>query len=246
MNRFKASSIHFLCSAVVLLLIFVLVRWIWYPGQLFEAASGVDLIVILVSVDVVLGPLITLVIFKPKKSSLKFDMACVVALQVVFMAYGVWAIFSARPVYMAFVENRFYLVTANQIDPEDQRKAAKPAFQSLPWLGPEVVGTTMPLDPNVIKNLFWAAPSGLGLHNLPQYFLAYAEVASQAKSAAKTAQELAAKGKATSIEDLGTLAAYETKKRAEGKQVLFVPLLNQKKILNVVIDASTGAVVEVL
>lgn len=246
MNRFKASSLHFVCSAIVIFFVFALVRWVWFPGQLFEAANGLHLIVILISVDVVLGPLITLVIFNPKKASLKFDMACVVLCQVGFMLYGMWAIFSARPVYFALVQNSFYLVTANEVDPEDQKKAENPVFQSLPLFGPQAVGTKMPTDPNVLRNIVWASSHGMGLHNLPQYFLPYDDIASSAKAAGRTAQELASKAKDASQEELEKLAAYESRKRAEGRNVLFVPLLNKKKILNLAIDASTGVVVDIL
>jgi hypothetical protein len=51
MSRWKASGIH------------------------FEAAGGDRLIFILAAVDVTLGPLITLIIFKAGKKGLKFDLA---------------------------------------------------------------------------------------------------------------------------------------------------------------------------
>ncbi|RZI41465.1 hypothetical protein EGT07_17935 [Herbaspirillum sp. HC18] len=245
MNRYKASVLHLLCSGIVLSLIFGLVRWIWYPGQLFEAASGTDLVVIMISVDVVLGPLITLIIFNPKKTSLKFDMACVIFVQVSFMLYGAWAIFSARPVYMAFVANNFYMVTANEIDPEDQKNAQDPMFQSLPLFGPRFVGTRIPTDQKVVRDIMAASRQGMGLQNLPQYFLPFELVAPSARTVGKTVRELSVKATAPK-EELDKLIAYESEKRAAGKQVLFIPLLNKKKVLTVAIDGTTGAVLDIL
>jgi len=246
MNRYKASFIHFLCSAVVLAAVFLLVRLIWYPGGLFEGASGTDLLVILVAVDVVLGPIITLVIFNPKKASLKFDMAVVVLCQISFMLYGVWAIFSARPVYVAFVANNFYMVTANEIDPEDQKKVENQLFQSLPVLGPEFVGTRTPTDPNVIRSIIAVTPHGMGLQNLPQYFVPYAEAAPNVRTAGRTIRELAERATTFQKEELDKLVAYESKKRGEGKTVLFIPLLNKRKVLTVAIDGITGTVLDIL
>lgn len=246
MNRYRASLLHLLSSAAVLGCIFGLVRWIWYPGGLFEAASGMDLLVILVAVDVVLGPLITLIIFNPKKASLKFDMVCVVLCQIGFMLYGVWAIFSARPVYMAFVANNFYMVTANEIDPEDQTKTENPLFRSLPAWGPQFVGTRTPTDQKVLRGIMAASRHGMGLQNLPQYFLPYADAAPMIRMAGKTVQELAGKTASAPKEELDKLMAYALRKRAEGKTVLFIPLLNKKKILTVAIDGITGEVLDIL
>lgn len=246
MTRYKASLLHFLCSAIALGLIFCVVRWIWYPGPLFDAASGTELLVILVAVDVVLGPLITLVIFNPKKASLRFDMAVVILFQVGFMCYGVWTIFSARPVYMAFVANNFYMVTASEIDPEDRKKAKNPGFQALPLFGPQFVGTRIPTDQKVVRDVMAASRHGMGLQNLPEYFLPYKEVEAAVKIAGKSVQELGAKAAAVSKNELDKLAAYEAEKRGEGKNVLFIPLLNKKKILTVAIDGASGAVLDIL
>ncbi len=246
MNRFKASLLHLLGSGCALILVFALVRWIWYPGRLFDAASGAELFVLLVGVDLVLGPLITLIIFSPGKPSLKFDIVCVLAAQVAFLSYGVWSIYSARPVYMAFAENRFYLVMANEIDPADQKKATNPTFQSLPLSGAEFVGTVQPNDPRMRENIAWASFYGMGIQQLPQYFVPYLDVAPRAKTAAMTANDLVGKMKDASKEDLTRLLDYEQRTRTEGKNALFVRLLNKKVILFVAVDAASGAVLTIL
>lgn len=246
MTRYKASLLHFFCSAIILSLIFCVVRWIWYPGPLFYAASGTDLLVILVMVDVVLGSLITLVIFNPKKASLKFDMSVVVLFQLGFMCYGVWTIFSARPVYMVFIANNFYMVTASEIDPKDQKKAEDREFQALPLFGPQFVGTRIPTDQKVVRDLMAASRHGMGLQNLPEYFLPYKEVEATVKMAGKTVRELGAKATTASKDELDKLAAYEAEKRGGGKNVLFIPLLNKKKILTIAIDGASGAVLDIL
>ena len=70
---------------------------LWYPGPLFEAAGGDRLVFILVAVDVTLGPLITLVIFKAGKKGLKFDLAVIASLQLAALVYGMHTVYVARP-----------------------------------------------------------------------------------------------------------------------------------------------------
>lgn len=246
MNRFKASLLHLSGSAFLVSLVFILVRLVWYPGRLFEAASGIDLMIILVLVDVVLGPLITLIIFSPGKPSLKSDLIIVVLLQVGFLLFGVWSIYSARPVYIPFVENRFYLVTANEIDQDDLKKANDPGFQSLPISGPTIVGTALPDDEKMRQKILWANLYGMGIQHLPQYYVTYGQAATSIKASAVTAKEMIGMVKDAAPGDLARLLDYEEKKRAEGKNVRFTRLLTKSMVLYVAVDEASGEVVEIL
>ena len=242
MNRYKAFSLHLLGSAVVLFLVFAYVRWVLYPGPLFDAASGADLVTIVILADLILGPIITLIIFNPQKRSLKFDMTCVLVFQIAFMMYGVWSTVSARPVYLAFVENRFHVVTANEIDKKDQTKAKVEAFRTFPLNGPVYVGTRQPEDQKIQEEILMGGMMGMGLQNLPEYFVPYSDVASKVVSAGKPAIAL----KAASNEDRERLIAYERRLMEANKNALFLPLISKKKILYVAIDAANGSVIEVL
>src|SRR5688572_23160036 len=103
MNRYKASLTHFGISLAVAGLVYLAVRYLWYPGPLFEIAGGLELLLIIISVDVTLGPLITLIIFKPGKWGLKFDLTVIGILQVAALIYGLHAIAESRPVFITFV-----------------------------------------------------------------------------------------------------------------------------------------------
>ena len=86
--------------------------------------GGEILLRLLIGVDVVVGPVITLLIFDPKKQSLKYDLAVIAVLQVAALAYGSYVMFEARPVYNVFVDDRFYTVPANSIDADSLARAA--------------------------------------------------------------------------------------------------------------------------
>src|SRR5215467_6827215 len=111
MSRWKASGIHLLLSCAIVGAVLVFMVSVWYRWPLFILAGGAGITLILAGVDVTLGPLITLIIFKPGKKGLKFDLTFIALLQVVALAYGVHVIFIARPVYLVFAVDRFNLVT---------------------------------------------------------------------------------------------------------------------------------------
>ncbi|MEO7743376.1 MAG: creatininase family protein [Usitatibacter sp.] len=90
--------------------------FLWFPQPLFRGAGGRDLFLVLALVDVTIGPLITLVIFKPGKPGLKFDLATIAVLQLAALSYGTHVLFEARPVWVVFLKDRFDLIRANQIE----------------------------------------------------------------------------------------------------------------------------------
>ena len=73
----------------------------------------------MVGVDVVCGPLLTLVLFNPAKSrrELRLDLSLVAVIQLAALAYGLYSISLARPVIQAFETDRFAVVSAVEIDP---------------------------------------------------------------------------------------------------------------------------------
>ena len=83
MTRFRAFTIHLTSSILIFLFFLGLMFFVWYPVPYFEIDGGWKVLRILAGVDVVLGPLLTLIVFKPGKPSLKFDMSVIVLVQLV-------------------------------------------------------------------------------------------------------------------------------------------------------------------
>lgn len=240
MSRYQAAALHFLGSASVLFLIFALVRWIWYPGPLFFAASGANLIGIVTAVDVVVGPLIMLIIFDAKKKGIKFDVVFILLCQIAFIGYGSWSIFQARPVYIAFVNQGFMLVIANEIEDTDMAKASNPEFKRRPWFGPLTVGTKAPSDEKKREEILFAGIGGMGLQNLPQYYVPYTEVMPQVKQAARPVAELPK----ISMEDKQRLLDFQAQQKNQA--VNFIPMRSKQRHLYAAIDPKTGAILGIL
>lgn len=186
MSRWKASGLHLLISAGVAVVALAVMLLVWYPWPLFEAAGGNELVMILTAVDVVIGPLLTLAVFKSGKRGLRFDLSVIAILQVCALAYGGYVVYLARPAYIVFVKDRFEVAAAADISPESLAEARDPRYRSLPVLGPELVAADFPDDPVERRKLVDLALAGLDLHNFPKYFHPYESRARQVLEKAQT------------------------------------------------------------
>lgn len=242
MNRYKASLTHFGISLAIAALVFVAVRFGWYPGPLFEGAGGLELLLLIVCVDVTLGPLITLIIFVPGKKGLKFDLVTIGVVQVAALVYGLWAIAEARPVFVAFVKDRFELVRAIDIEDEDLARGSDASGRSLSWFGPRYVGATPPRDPAEQLRLMDSALSGKDIHTYPKYYVTYASLAAQAAAKGAPIAKLRSlnPGAGGEID-----AMVSSSGRAEGG-LRFLPMRAGKRDLSVVVDANNGQVLRLL
>lgn len=143
----RAALIHFGASALVAVLAAVLVFGVWYPYPYRELAGGRELFLLIVAVDVVCGPLLTLVLFNPKKPrwELSMDLGIVALIQIAALAYGLYTLAVARPVYLVYEVDRFRVVSTADIQ-EGALNPAAGGLQRLPWWGPKVIGVREPRD----------------------------------------------------------------------------------------------------
>lgn len=155
----RASAVHLAVSLVVALVAAVVVLGVWYPYPYRELSGGRDLFVLLVCVDVVCGPLLTLVVFNKLKphAELVRDLGVVVLLQVAALAYGLYSVALARPVYLAFEGDRFRVVCAVDVEAAELGKAPA-ALRTLSWTGPQAIGVHLLQndDPEYLRSIHLA------------------------------------------------------------------------------------------
>ncbi|MGR9117556.1 MAG: TfpX/TfpZ family type IV pilin accessory protein [Gammaproteobacteria bacterium] len=242
-NRFQAFAWHLLASFGVAIASALLVFGVWYPGALASASGVNDIYILLLMVDVVLGPVITLIIFNPKKKELRRDLAIVVAVQLGALGYGLHAVFIARPVYEVFSVDRFELVFANDFTEEKLATAVNPDYRSLPLLGPKVIAARLP-DDNKARTelLFRSIAGGDDLHQLPQYYLPYS---AQKARASRTSQALEALKK-FNRDQVETVDALVKKYAAKKIEAGYLPLSGKARDLTVIVDRRSGTVLELV
>lgn len=241
LNRWKASAIHLCLSALIALTVVTIMLLVWYPPPYFNAMGGQGLLKILVGVDVTLGPLLTLIIFNPKKKSLRFDLSVIAAVQIAALAYGVFIMFEARPVYTAFATDRFDIVSANELDQADL-DAGPPQYRELPLTGPRVVGIRYPdkeKNPEEWNKLVFTAASGKDVPQFPKYYVPYPDVAADVLKKAKPLAALVEKKPETKA----AVQSFVTGSGRAESGLVYVPLMGRGEAMTAVLDAQDAKII---
>lgn len=134
--RVRAFLRHFSLSAFVAALSMGVVFLVWYPAPLYKAMGVVHVFVLVLLVDVFLGPVLTILVFDQKKKFLWFDLSMVVVIQIAGLAYGFWVVAEGRPAWLVFNVDRFDVVRVVDIDLRKISEASE-AFREPSWCGPK-------------------------------------------------------------------------------------------------------------
>ncbi len=233
-SRYRASAIHLLISGCVGLTLFALFWFVWYPAPMLIAIGGHEIFLLIISIDVIIGPVLTLVVFNTKKRSLKFDLAVIAAMQVGAMCYGASFLLEGRPAYVAALGDHFQVVQAVEITDQNIAKAKT----TLPWFGPLWVGTKAPTgryDTDAVRDV---EEIGGGRGHFPQLHIPYESMASEILEKSKPISALIASNPGKSDE----IAAWLRKHNLDANTARFQPIRIRASEFVVVIDAKTAAV----
>lgn len=230
---------HLAVSVLVAALCAALVFGVWYPYPYSQLAGGRELFMIVVAVDVIIGPLLSLVVFNPAKPRRELwrDLGIIFVIQAAALGYGLHSVAQARPVYLAFEADRFRVVAVPDIDPGTLGDAP-PSLRKLSWTGPKPLGVRLLAndDPEYLKSLQLALD---GLHPAfrPQRWVEYDTQRSHAIAAAKPLAELKRKqaAQAAMIErEVAKLGLKET-------DLGYLPLASQHHTdWSVLVELKTG------
>lgn len=184
--RLKAFLIHLLISTCIAVAVIGVVFFVWYPAPLHTAAGVTQIFLLLLAVDVVLGPLLTLIVYKSGKKTLIMDLTVIALLQFSALGYGVWTVAEGRPAWIVFGGDRFELVRIPDID---QRNIGTQALYSTPaWTGPQWVGADLPFDLEQRNDIiFESVGGGFDIYERPNLYRPLQEMTA---SIQKHAQEL--------------------------------------------------------
>jgi hypothetical protein len=243
MSRWKAAAIHCGISFAVVLTIAALMSMTWYPPLLAWAGGQLGIIGILYTVDVTVGPLLTLVVFKTGKPRLKFDLSVIALLQVLGLAYGLHVLYEARQVYLVFAVDSFHVVTAVDIPPENLEKAKATPYAKLPLAGPELIAVHLPQDPNKkFKLTLKTLSGGADIHQYPEYYLPYELIPQEVLGRAWPLDKLLGRDGPTRAK----LESWLAQNKREASSVKYLPLYAKVHDLTVLIDSRTAEILDTL
>jgi len=117
LSRYRASFIHLLISALIVGGVVGIVYWFWYPEPTFSIVGVLPIILMLIGVDLILGPLLTMIVYKHDKQGLKFDLSVIALVQIAALVYGSNTLYQEKPHYLVFAVDRLEFVAQSHIDP---------------------------------------------------------------------------------------------------------------------------------
>ncbi|NMM78961.1 hypothetical protein B2J89_20175 [Acidovorax sp. SRB_24] len=189
-----AAALHFVLSAAVAGLTAFLVFGFWFPGSLRELVGGAELFWLVVGVDLVCGPLLTLVMFNPIKSraELRRDLALVAVIQLLALGYGIQTLSYARPVALVHEVDRFRVIGFADLDEAD---AVHAPDWAKPWRlsRPRTVGIRAAISGQEQLDSIDASIQGIEPSQRPSWWQDYARSVPQVLQRARPLTELRAK-----------------------------------------------------
>lgn len=205
-KRLKFSLSHLLLSFLIALLVIGLVFLIWYPSPLATAVGVTHIFLMLLVIDVILGPLLGLLVYKEGKKTLKFDLSIIILIQIAALCYGVFSIEQGRPAWLVFHADRFELVRKNDIMFENIDQAQS-QFQQASWTGPQFAAVKLALSPQQRKNdMFTEVLGGISLAQQPDRYVELTQAKNQIQQRALPLAELEQYNPKTDVEK--TFAKY--------------------------------------
>ena len=241
MSKLRAFLTHFGISATIVGVIFGVIFFLWYPTPYFRVGGASQIIKVLIGVDLVLGPLLTLIVYRPNKPRLAFDMSVIVVIQLAALIYGTNVIYSERPYYAVFAVDRFEVLGAEEID----RSVLKDtALAEKPVLGPIRVVSVLPENREAHQKfmfsvLFEGQPD---LERRPEFWRPYAERVDDVIARARPLRELRQAYPAATNE----IDRMIRRNGNDASELGFLPIIGRKGDFSVILDTTNGDIVDIV
>ncbi len=116
--KYKLASLNFAISLIIIFA-FLGYSWlIWHPYSFSELTGFKKSAGVILLVNIFLGPLLILFIYKKNKKHLTFDLSVLATIQVLAFLAGAYSIYSKHPVYTVFTVDRFSLINPKLATPQ--------------------------------------------------------------------------------------------------------------------------------
>ncbi|MEM7284441.1 MAG: TfpX/TfpZ family type IV pilin accessory protein [Pseudomonadota bacterium] len=235
MNKFKAFAAHLSLSLIVVGLVLGIIVFVWYPDPLFTAMSGWDVVKILIFVDLILGPILTFIVYKPNKPSLRFDLSVIAFIQIAALAYGTFVFFKERPLYLVHAIDVFHIVTASEVDRNHTRFDE---LKQIPLVGPRLAIVFLPDSAEERSKLTEEVVLGgaADIERRPEFYRPYEDHLDKVFERTISLSALQNQDEATKKK----IARFKEKHADRLDQMTFVPLKKKYGFMLLAIDKESG------
>lgn len=182
---------HLLISLFVAIATAFLVFRLLYPPPWHLLFAVGSIFVLLLIVDVVCGPILTLILASPEKSGRErwLDFSLIGSVQLVALLYGLYSVWVARPVVLAFESDRLVAVSANEVQTDSLAQAPE-ALRHLPWWGLHLVGTRKAASSEEFFENMRLGLGGISPAMRPDWWVLWDSTLSDMRARAKPVTEL--------------------------------------------------------
>ncbi|KQV96997.1 TfpX/TfpZ family type IV pilin accessory protein [Rhizobacter sp. Root1221] len=207
-QRTRAGAIHLAISFAVAALAAGLVFGLWYPGAFRSLAGGRELFFLVVSVDVVMGPVLTFAVFDLTRKTwphLRRDLITIGVLQMAALGYGLHTVYAVRPVALVFEVDRLRVISAADVQ-LSELPVARPEYQRLPLTGPWQLAAREPAAGAENTESLFMGLKGVDLGQRPSFWQPYDEALPRILARTRPIQQLLARFPARQPELMAALA----------------------------------------
>lgn len=187
-SRWTAAPLHLLLSLLVIGGIAIAALLLWFPAGLHRVANLGHTFKVMLAIDIVVGPFLTLLLYRPGKRGLKVDLAMIALLQLGFLAYGLHVLWQKHPVFLVGSKEAFAVVLADEAPAGATEGAEAKGWSRFHGTGPWLVGVD--LSDRKSRDAFLDAylSNAAGPLQDARRYLPYARVARDIARAAATVQ----------------------------------------------------------
>lgn len=139
----QALLVNLLISVVLISLTLGLLVFWFFPYPFIAVDDVATASIMIIAVNLCIGPLLTFILYKPGKKGLLFDVISIAVLQLAALAYGLYAVYDSRPAYLVFYGDSFYLADHKQVD---ESVIADDRLKVGAWGRPKLVAAVLPGD----------------------------------------------------------------------------------------------------
>ncbi|MEB3767269.1 TfpX/TfpZ family type IV pilin accessory protein [Acinetobacter sp. MD2] len=169
-SRMNIFLKYLLISTFMFFITMITVNFIWYPYPLNKILELNHILLIMFLVNIILGPILILVIYKKDRKKLLIDLIIIFSLQMMGLIYGVYTIAKVRPVWIVFSVDRFELVRANEVI-ENKNIEIKPEYKEKNWLGPKYVAIQLSKNKQQRLSDIFNAINGMTVAKQPHRYI---------------------------------------------------------------------------
>lgn len=236
-KRLKFFLGHLSVSLIITLAIIGLVFFTWYPSPLARAVGVTHIFLILIAIDMIIGPVLGFFVYNEGKKTLKMDLTLIIFVQVGALIYGLYTIQQGRPVWIAFNVDQFELVRKNEIYNKNLNQA-KMIFQTPPLFKPEFIAIKFSENQKQKQqDMFDEVLNGISLSQRPERYVELTQVRAQIQQRAQSLDLLNQYNNQVLVQKI--LEKYP-------QATAFVPLKSNAVDMTVLINKEKGEVIKIV